>query len=183
MIEWLRDKTRDNLTRDISSLGITAIMSKRNRPEEKIVKTWYQRSLGIIDIGGEAVKWINILKNDGSEDSPPQWWIVFGIPDEKGISQTVNIKTIKKKRFPVLGTVVDVTWKGNDSATGLIDLLSLDEEIKNFTQSNGNLAIRSHTGKFQGWTLQVDERFKPTDQDWATIRKIAKYMLLSTHYL
>ena len=33
--------------------------------------------------------------------------------------------------------------------------------------------------RFQGWTLTVDRRFSPTDQDWETVEKIADYILSS----
>ena len=72
MKEIFRDKTRDKLTQNLRSLGITAVMAERGRLEERVENSWYQRSLGIIDISKGLVKWINILKKDGSKNSPPQ---------------------------------------------------------------------------------------------------------------
>jgi hypothetical protein len=185
MIDWLRDKTRDNLARDLNSLGITTILMERGRWEEKIEKTRHQRSLGIIDIPGGVVRWVNILRRDGGENRSPQWWIVFCIPDERRNpeQQPVNIRTIRKKTFPLFGRVVDITWTGRDSATGLIDILSNDEAIQNLAKNIGNLTIHSYAREFQGWTLQIDRRFKPTDRDWSAIQKIAKYLLSSIHFL
>jgi hypothetical protein len=182
MKDMLRDKTRDNLAQNLNSLGIRADLAERGRAEEKIENSWYQRSLGIIDIPEGLVRWINILKKDGSKNSPPQWWVVLCIPDERPLSnhKAVDIKTIRKKTFPLFGKVVDVTWKGNDHHTGLVEFLSNDEAVKNLAKRIGNLTVHSYAEDFQGWTLQVDRRFEPTSQDWATIQKIANYILSST---
>jgi len=181
MEELFRDKSRDTLAQNLHSLGVGAILAERGRAEEKVENSWYQRSLGIIDISEGLVRWINILKKDGSGRSPPQWWVILGIPDERPLSnhKAVDIKTIRKKTFPLFGKVVDVTWKGNDHHTGLVQVLSNDEAVKNLAKRIGNLTLHNYAKEFQGWTLQVDRRFEPTNQDWATIQKIANYILSS----
>ena len=73
--------------------------------------------------------------------------------------------------------------EGNDSGTGLAYVLSNDEAVKNLAKNIGNLTIHSYAKEFQGWTLQVDRRFKPTNQDWATIQKIANHILSSARIL
>ena len=72
-----------------------------------------------------------------------------------------------------------MTWEGNDHGTGLVEVLSNDETVKNLAKMIGNLVVHSYAKEFQGWTLQVDRRFEPTNQDWATIQKIASYLLSS----
>ncbi|MFC1921441.1 hypothetical protein ACFLYQ_06945 [Chloroflexota bacterium] len=185
MKELLRDKTRDKLAQNLASLGITAILAERGREEEKVENSWYQRSLGTIDIPEGLVRWINILKKDGSKNSPPRWWIIFGIPDERPVPKhkTIDIKTIRKKAFPVFGKVIDVTWKGNDYGTGLIDTLSQDEAVKNLAKKAGNLTVHSYAKEFEGWTLQVDRKVQLTGQDWIAIQKIADNILSSSRIL
>jgi hypothetical protein len=124
---------------------------------------------------------MNILKRDRQRDSPPRWWVILGMPDERPISdrQAVKIKTDRRKTFPLFGKIVDVTWKGTDHYTGLVDVLSNDETVRNLAKKIGNLEIRSYTREFQGWTLQVDRRFELTNQDLATIQKIANYLFSS----
>ncbi len=185
MKEIFRDKTRDKLAQTLKSLGVTAVLAERGRVEEKVENSWYQRSLGIIDIPEGLVRWINILKKDGSRNSPPRWWAVLGIRDERPIPNhhAVDIKTIRKKTFPLFGKVFDVTWKGNDYGTGLVDVLSNDEAVKTLAKKIGNLTLHSYAKEFQGWTLQVDRRFVPTNQDWATIQKIANIILSSPRIL
>jgi hypothetical protein len=181
MKEIFRDKSRDELARDLNALGIRADLAERGRAEEKIENSWYQRSLGIIDIPEGLVRWINILKKDASKNSPPLWWVILCIPDKRPVPnhKAVDIKTIRRKAFPLFGKVVDVTWKGNDHHTGLAEVLSSDAAVKNLAQRIGNLVIHSYDKEFQGWTLQVDRRFVPTNQDWATIQKITDYILSS----
>ena len=185
MREKLRDKSRDELAAALNAIGIKAEMAERKRLEEKIQKSWYKRSLGIIDISEGPIRWINVVKKDGGKDSPPRWWIVLCIPDEKPISghQEINIKTVRKKTFPLFGKVTDVTWKGRDHRTGLVDFLSNDQAVKELATKIGNLKIRSCTEEFQGWTLQVDRRFEPTSQDWKTLQQIADYLLTSPRSL
>lgn len=181
MKEIFRDKTRDKLAQNLNSLGISVVLAERGRAEEKVENSWYQRSLGIIDIPEGLVRWVNILKKDGSKNSPPQWWVILGIPDERPLSnhKAVDIKTIRKRAFPLFGKVVDVTWKGNDHHTGLTEVLSSDEAVKVLAKRIGNLTVHSYAKEFQGWTLQVDRRFESTSQDWATIQRIANYILSS----
>ena len=181
MKEVFRDKSRDELARALNSLGVRADLAERRRPEEKIEDSWYQRSLGIIDIPEGPVRWINILKKDASRNSPPLWWIVLCIPDKRPVPnhEAVDIKTIRKKTFPLFGKVRDVTWKGDDHHTGLAEVLSGDEGVEELAKKIGNLTIHSYDKEFQGWTLQVDRRFEPANQDWATIQKIADYILSS----
>ena len=185
MKELFRDKTRDKLAQNLNSLGVAAILSERNRVVEKVENSWYQRSLGIIDIPEGLVRWINILKKDGSRNSPPRWWIILGIPDERPAPdhKAVDIKTIRKKTFPLFGKVVDVIWTGNDYGTGLLETLSSDEAVKNLAIHIGNLTIHSYTKEFQGWTLQIDRRFRLTNPDWTAIQKTAKYILSTARIL
>ena len=180
MKENFRDKARDELTWNLTNLaGVKAQMSERGRPEEKVENSWYQRSLGVIDITDGPIKWISILKRDRSKDCPPKWWVVMGIPfDGNGSSvQKIGIKTDRKKNFPLFGKIVDVTWKGDDGVSGLINTLSQDVAIKELSKKIGNLEIKSQSDIFQGWTLTSDKKFAPTSQDWEVIQNIAKSIL------
>jgi hypothetical protein len=185
MKEWVRDKSRDELADALNSLGVKAEIAERGRAEEKVQDSWYRRSLGVIDILEGSIRWINILKKDRSQHSPSQWWVVLGIPDDSLFSshQTVKIKTVRKKTFPVFGKVADVIWKGYDGTTGLVNTLSKDVSAKTLAKRIGNLEIKSQADRFQGWTLTVDRRFNPTGQDWETVEKIAEYILSSPRYL
>ena len=205
MREQMRDKSRDDLAYLLNSTGLKAEMADRGRPEEKIDNSWYQRSLGIIDISEGPVRWINILKRDRSKDSPPKWWVVMGIPDNVGMagSKEIKIKTVRKKAFPFFGKVVDVIWKGDVGSTGLIDTLSRDQDVKSLSERLGNIEIKSYFSSgqcdscakertedasvcvscgedlgFQGWAVIFDRRITVlSNTDWGVIEKIADYIL------
>ena len=181
MKEKLRDKTRDKLVHSLNALGVGAAMAERGRQEESIRKSWGKRSLGVIDIPQGPIRCINVVRQDGSQYSPPQWWLVLCIPDERPFSKRrmVKIKTVRKKSFPVFGKVVDVAWEGDDYGTGLVRTLSNDYTVKSWIKKTGNLEVRRDAEEFQGWTLQVDKRLTPTRQDWDIIRKITDHLLSS----
>jgi len=181
MKESLRDKTRDDLTFALNAAGVGSEMSDRGRVEEKVENSWYQRSLGVIDISEGAIKWINILKKDRSDKSPPKWWVVMGIPDD-GVAlntEQIKIKTKRKKSFPLFGKVIGVTWKGKDGSTGLAKTLSDDLSTDEVAARVGNLEIKSQIEHFRGWTLTVDRKVNLTNVDWEAFKKIADYILRS----
>lgn len=179
--ERLRDKTRDNLTRALNVLGIGATMAERGRAEEGVNNSWYQRSLGVIDLQDGPVRWINALKKDGSQYSPPQWWYILFIPDGRSIPSKlpVEIKTVQRKTFPLFGRVVDVTWTGEDQGTGLASTLTTEPATKDLANRVGNMEVRSYTELSQGWTLQLGRRFAPRRRDWDALVRIADHLLAS----
>ena len=179
MKERFRDKTRDELTLALNELGVTATMAERGRPEEKILDTWVNRSQGVIDLPAGPVRWINCLKQDGSQYSPPRWWAVFGIPDDRTFSEqrAVKIKTVRRKSFPLFGKVVGVEWQGEDYASRLLSVFANDPGVKSFVKRTGDIEIESHAGDFQGWTVQVQGKFKVTQQDWDVVQKMVDHLL------
>ena len=69
--ESMRDKSRDNLIQNLSQLGVKAKMLERKIVQEKIGNVWNVRSLGVIEIDEGPIKWINVLKQDGGKNNPP----------------------------------------------------------------------------------------------------------------
>ncbi len=179
--ERLRDKARDKLTQALNALGVRATMAERGRAEEGVNNSWYQRSLGIIDLPDGPVRWINVLKKDGSQYSAPQWWYILFIPDERFIPSElpVEIKTVQRKTFPLFGKVVDVTWTGEDHGTGLANTLTVEPATKDLAKRAGDMEVRSYTELSQGWTLQLGRRFIPRRRDWNAVMRIADHLLAS----
>lgn len=179
MKERFRDKTRDELTLALNELGIAATMAERGRSEEEILDRWMNRSQGVIALPAGPIRWINCLKQDGSQYSPPQWWTVFGIPDVRAFSghRAVKFKTARKKSFPLFGKVVDVAWQGEDHATRLLSVFANDPAVKSFVKRTGDVVVESHSEGFQGWTVQVSGKFKASQQDWDIVLRIAGCLL------
>ena len=186
--ERMRDKTRDNLTKALTSLGVRASMAERGRTEEAVRKGMFTRSLGIVDIDDGPIRWVNSIKQDGSQHSPPRWWTVFCVPDadRSGAPQDlrhvdnrqfVNVKTTREKSFPLFGKVTGVTWDGEDHGAGLLDTLSADPAVTRLARKVGSLQIEGYDKEFHGWTVQVDAALRPKRQDWDALLRIAAYLL------
>ena len=119
------------------------------------------------------------------------------------LSNTFEVPPVIKKAFPFFGKVVDVIWKGDGGSTGLIDTLSVDQDVKSLSERLGNIEIKSYfssgqcdscakertedasvcvsCGKdlgFQGWVVIFDRRITVlSNTDWGVIEKIADYIL------
>jgi len=59
--ETLRDKTRDRVCTGLRAIGVDARMAERGRPEEKLGCSGLQRSLGLVEIHGEPIQWVNVI--------------------------------------------------------------------------------------------------------------------------
>ena len=185
MREKLRDKTRDQLAENLNGIGVTATLSERDRPEEKVGNRLFRRSLGIIDIADDGlIKWINIIKKDQQKDSPPRWWVYLGIPADKQLpkSRSVNIRTKRKKSFPLFGRIIGVTWKGEDRNHGLAKKLSDDVETDNLAVGIGNIRVQTLHEEFSGWSIEIDRKFEPTPEIWISLQRVAGISVGSIAY-
>ena len=190
MREMFRDKSRDEMAENLNSSGVKAEMPDRGRPEEGIRSGSIllrlligQQSLGLIDIlDGGLIMWINVVRvKRRDRHSGPRYRAVLGIPDENipMNHKQLRIKTVRKKSFPVFGQVTDVYWEGKGNLQPLVKVFSDDLDIDNVVTDLGNMSVYTHPNKFQGWTLELDRMFVPTESRWATFQKIANYLLSS----
>ncbi|MQG40192.1 MAG: hypothetical protein FI718_09445 [SAR202 cluster bacterium] len=174
-----RDKSRDELAKNLDQLGVKAKMLERKIVQEKIGNVWWMRTLGVIEINEGPIKWINILKKDRSQNSPPAWRYIYIIPDERISGSTkIKVKTHRKKSFPLFGKIIDTTWKGEDQGTELISLLSNDEVIKKLAKDLGNMEIESRSSEtFRGWTLYIDRPHFFIEPSWLEFNSIPERLL------
>ena len=175
MKEKFRDKTRDDLSSALRSLGVDAELAERGRPEEKVRKSIFRRSLGLVDIRGGPIVAINALKQDGSQHSPPQWWAVLliSIHLPGAADHPVKISSRRLKSFPVIGKVTGVGWRGEDYSAGLIESLRQDRMLADLVKRVGDIEIRSHADDFAGWTIQIKARLRPNEHDWHPLEQLA----------
>ena len=186
MREKIRDKTRDEFAKQLDQIGVTAIISDRKRPEERVGNRTLRRSLGIIDIPNEdgPIKWINIIKQDRTDKHPPRWWFYLGVPGDKPLpkSRSVNIKTKRKKSFPLFGKIIGVTSKGQDRNHGLATKLSNDTETDNLAIGVGNIRVKTLHDDFNGWSIEIDRKFKLTVENWKSLNRLAEISVDSVAY-
>ena len=181
MRERFRDKTRDTLAEALNGIGVGAEMAERDRPEEKLGLHLFRRSLGVIDITKSPITWVNVIKQDGNDKAPPQWWYVFGIPDGRKLPKegAVKLTTLRKKSFPLFGKVLDVMWRGKDGGTGLATVLSEDATVDELVKRVKDMEIRCRPKDYQGWTLQTVKTFSFSTEDWEALQTIAYYLTLA----
>ena len=187
--EVFRDKNRDNLTQALNTLGIQATMLGRGRAEEQIRNKnlgILGSSLGIVQVTGDQITWVNVVRlSRRSKNSPAYYRAVFGIPDSTLPPEhhPIEIKTVRKKSFPVFGKVIDVHWEARDALAPLIDVFSQDENIINFVKDVGDIEVHTHPKQFLGWTVEVKTShrvFMPVVMDqWNALHKIANYVIAS----
>ncbi|MDP6102438.1 MAG: hypothetical protein QF579_03925 [Dehalococcoidia bacterium] len=176
----------------LEAAGIQAEMVDRDlrRPEEKIrtFQLFGKSSLGLIDIRTNSpISWINVVRTKRADkNGPARYRVVFGIPDQSiPINhKQLKLKTVRKKKFPLFGKVIDVFWRGEAHTLPLAKTLSEDEEIDRAVADLGDATIFTHPNQFQGWTIEINKIFSPhlpvvTIDRWEALKKIANYLLSS----
>ena len=178
MLEKMRDKTRDDLYKNLIDLGIDCELSKRGIRADKLQNPWHRKSLGVIKINfSYPIEFINIIKKDRSKDSPPRWWYYFAIPTDlvKSISDSIEVKSIRKKTFPIFGNVKSVEWKHNALSQNLASQFTQDSDINSLAINIGNVKIESIDKDFSGYTFSgfTIEIERKNWKDWGNNRKIS----------
>jgi hypothetical protein len=95
----------------------------------------------------------------------------------------VNIKTKRKKSFPLFGKVIDVTWEGESRDLGLTHELSMDHEIKALATELGNIRVQTLHDDFRGWVIEIDRKIAPSMKQWSNLEKIAGICLRASSVL
>lgn len=180
-----RDTTRDSMAQSLSVFGIKTELADRGRPEESIGISygWVPgtNSLGIIDIEDGLITFINVIRTKSkNKNEPPRYKYVFCVPDKTIPMEhkALSIKTIRRKPFPIFGKVLGVEWQGANNLEPLVRLFSQDDEVNEFVTEFGDVNIKTHPNKFQGWTIETNKR-NLTGDHWHTLQKIANHLISS----
>ena len=115
--------TREDLCAGLRAIGVDARLAGRGRPEEN--KTWSNGSLGIIDVSEGPIRWVNVVLWDWYLDGADWYKTDYGVPDPRYLP-SLEIRSIRMKRFPKFGRVINVEWKGDDHGLGIRPHLSSD---------------------------------------------------------
>lgn len=168
------------LVAGLDGLGVGTDPSERNVHLERVFKHWWQQRKGSVRLTDGLIQWITILHRPRSKDSPPKWWTVFVVPDERlaTVTQTLKIRTHRKKTFPLFGKVIDTTWKGNDHGIGLRDFLSNSEAVDELAAQTHDMKVQSYSGGLSAWAIQMDGMFNPMrpyggESDWQALQAVA----------
>ena len=179
--ETLRDKSGDELCAHLRSLGIDAQMAPRGRAREYIaakkglVETW--ESLGVVDISGGLIHWVNVLRE--RTEHVTLYGIDYGVPDPNMTPgfPMVEVKMVVKKSFLLVGRVIDIEWRGNRHGKSVAADLNNDSSLKNpLIEREMKVKIRAYP--YDGCWLIMEEKLKPpTIEVWECYQRIAQHLL------
>tara|TARA_A100001037_G_scaffold229715_1_gene207854 strand:+ start:323 stop:892 length:570 start_codon:yes stop_codon:yes gene_type:complete len=181
--EIFRDKSRDNLFKNLLNIGIDCELAKRGTNEEKLFNPWHRRSLGIININSDyPIKYINIIKQDGGNNNPPRWWYFFAIPSYEVIpkNDSIEVKSIRKKSIPVFGKVESIIWEPNANSNDLAERFALDDDINMLSNSLGNIKVQSLHDNFSGFSIELEFKIRNrylNFNQWEILNRIANMCL------
>ena len=168
MFDWFRDKTRDKICAELQSLGVNARMAVRGRPEEETG----EGSLGIIEIAGGPIPWVNVRRVE-AEDDEQDYYTDFGVEvPYNAPNATVTAETRAQMK--------DVEWwaQGSDWDSPLVaDVLRRLREDTQVTEAI--LATRDVEiiGSGSRWVITLDTEEVPTRQEWDCYQAIARHLI------
>ena len=90
------------------------------------------------------------------------------------------MKTVRKRSFPQLWKITDVTWTGEDGGADLLRTLTNDRAVRHMAMSGGGLEIEHEAiDNFTGWIMTTHGKFAPSNEQWSTVQQIVAYLLES----
>ena len=182
--EAFRDKEQDKITSfytGLQSLGISAQILPRGRPEESI----RQGSKGLVDIPEGPIRWINLRRVTSHSGSGlvTGYFIDYGVPDLRlgPNSPKLIIKSVRIKNIPLLGEIVDLRWKGKDEGLGIIGRLNSDTSLKRPIMISHDVYIQGY-GTHRCWIISMPSDWStrwdvPSRDLWNCYQGIARHLL------
>ena len=177
--ESFRDKSRDNICAGLQRFGVNARMAARGSGEGS--------SLGIIDIDGGPIPWVNVRKVVTSGGSYPYggggsttYYTDYGV-NVPYRPPNATIKSVRRKAFPLLGQVLDTDWRagGSDRDSGVVaDILRRlgeDAQVREAVMATRDVEI-TRTGS-RSWIISTKTREVPWPQAWNCYQAIARHLI------
>lgn len=138
-------------------------------------------SVASFDVHEGPIRWVNVLMK--REVAPGGGYVDeyvtdYGVPDrrlESDFPRTL-IRTIRVKRFPLSGKVVDLRWTGRDFGLGIISRLNSDMSIKQAIMSSRDVIINAHRDHMC-WTISTRTRDVASGELWSCYQMIARHLL------
>ena len=177
MCNWFRDKSRDKICAGLQSLGVNARMAARGSGD----------SLGIIDIDDEPISWVDVRKvvtqhaggsGYGGGGSSTTYYTDYGVRVAYRPPVT-TIRSVRRKRFPLVGKVVDAEWSANGVdrtglVAGVLQRLREDGQVREAIMATRDVEITGHSSF---WVITTQTREVPTRQAWDCYPAIARHLI------
>ena len=155
--ETLRDKTRDRVCARLCVMGVDACIAERGRPEEKLGCSGLRRSLGLVEMHGEPIRWVNVINwTQHFPANVQKYRNIYLIHDP-------NLSTRSKLNYSEIEQIKDDLLL-NQSLTGL----NRNIEIQTFPED-------------KYWAISLEEyegrNPPPSLEQWNSIKTISSHLL------
>jgi hypothetical protein len=153
-----RGSTREDLFQGLRAIGVSAVLAPRGRPEEGSG----QNSIGLIDIYQSSIHWVNVRKwyNEGTYFATD-----YGVQDSRTLPR-IKMRSVRVRSFPILGTVIDVRWQGDDKGTGAAVRLAADLSLKAAIMFGAaEITVRT-SPEFGCWLIPHPTKDAPPPELW-----------------
>lgn len=110
--EALRDKTRDNVSAKLNSVGVEAKLAERGTNEEVASRPRWLSSLGLIEIRKSPINFVHIVY---VQTRYGRYYSTLFLSHDPSVRNKEGLETRSKrlKKRPLIGKVIDVVWEGN----------------------------------------------------------------------
>jgi len=166
------NKGREELCASLCAMGVDARIAAGDRPEDP----WWGQSLGVINVAGSPICWINLIY-DYSPEGGTFYRTDYGVPDPRHLPIGLKIRLVRARKFPIFGRVEDVQWQGDDQDLGIGLRLRNDHAISSAIMGNGDLSIVASHGC---WLIRHETFFPshiPSAEQWGCYQAIAERLL------
>lgn len=202
-----QNRTRQRLCNHLRTIGLNVQMPERGLSEEGISGGLLGTSIGLLEVQGSPIRWINMLEHPASRYASAAFTNVYVVPDHRVRSGGyLELRSVRQRNASVYGRVIDLYWTANfvgthvtttlegewdeDMEDKLLDRINNDTSLKeSLIRLNEDITVRSvpnfwcwaiSSGSYQESGLGVEVRtLGPSREQWECYEMIARHLLES----
>lgn len=208
IVLWKRGEVeaKDKAYACLCGIGLDARMAEKGRPEEHIARpkggigayllsclsgsTWGGKSLGLIEIQGSPIRWVNMVKGiTGDAGGRAFYGNALLIPDSTIRKEGyLELESVRVKSVPVVGQVVDFRWQARltimDESQQQTLIGRKEDLVKRLGQDallnqtlirlKEDIKMRSYP-EYGYWVILIE--LTPSREQWDCYETIARHLL------
>ena len=184
----MRDRSVDGFLNGLLEKGINAEIVRESMPEEEIQGKHYKYDscLGLIRIKDSPINFVKISRESLENTEGEERTTANFLTHDDSISDLPEfaISTTKVHSQPILGSVIDVNWEGNNKYLTTFETLIDDIQLRNTIMlMKHDLCIISRP-EYGFWVISVDidsrevhpHKF-PSKEEWECFEAISGYLV------